>query len=394
MGLKSYPKEYFELMLVGFTLIMGMSLSSAFLPIFAHELDPSGLLVGFVISAWSFSRVFTELPSGILADRFGRRRLLVGGLALSALGAFLCSMAYSVYLLIVGRTFWGLGTALFFMSSTALLFDLFKSNVRGRALGTFQGIEFTGSLIGAPMGSFLVAILDYRGVFSLAFISILCSFLIAFFSKGLRQTDAEESKRSEISLSELLPSLRSWSLAAVCIYSFSRMLIMSGLNDTVFPLYLNLELGIGIELIGLIISLRTAGAIIATVTSGFLSDRFGRKPMIVLGLIMQSSCYYAYTILSSFEMFLLFGLFEGFSRGMSMTSAMVLLSEIVPSRLRAGGIGIYRTFMDIGGFFGPLFFITLFDRSATTPFLSALVILALNTVLLSTIKSKRAVSPV
>jgi MFS family permease len=394
MGLRSYPKEYFELMWVGFTLIMGMSLASAFLPIFAHELDPSGLLVGFVISAWSFARIFTELPSGILADRFGRRRLLVGGLALSALGAFLCSMAYSVYLLIVGRTFWGLGTALFFMSSTALLFDLFKSSIRGRALGTFQGIEFIGSLIGAPIGSILVTIIDYRGVFSLAFISILCSFFIAFFSKGLRQTDAEETQRTKTSLRELLPSLRNWSLAAVCIYSFSRMLIMRGLTGTIYPLYLNLELGIRIELIGLIVSLRTAGAIIATVTSGHLSDRFGRKPMIVLGLLMQSSCYYAYTIFSSFEMFLLFGLFEGFSRGMSMTSAMVLLSEIVPSRLRAGGIGIYRTFMDIGGFFGPLFFMTLFGRSATTPFLSAVIILALNTVLLSTIKSKKTASSV
>ncbi|MFB0504530.1 MAG: MFS transporter [Candidatus Bathyarchaeia archaeon] len=155
-GLKSYPRFYFELIFVGFTLFMGMRLPAAFLPIFADELDPTGVLVGFVISAWFFSRIFIELPSGVLADRVGKRRLLVGGLALSAVGAFVCSMANSIYLLILGRTIWGLGTALFFMSNTAVILDLFKSSMRGRALGTFQGIEFIGSFIGAPIGGFIV----------------------------------------------------------------------------------------------------------------------------------------------------------------------------------------------------------------------------------------------
>jgi len=103
MGLRSYPRIYFELMFAGFTLIMGMSLSSAFLPLFARELDPSEVLVGVVSSAWFVSRIFTELPSGILADWFGRRRLLVGGLALAAGGALLCSAAGAIHLLIAGR---------------------------------------------------------------------------------------------------------------------------------------------------------------------------------------------------------------------------------------------------------------------------------------------------
>lgn len=168
---------------------MGMSLPSAFLPIFARELDPSELLVGLVSSVWFVSRIFTELPSGILADRLGRRKLLVGGLALSAAGAFTCSIATFIHVLILGRVLWGLGTGLFFMSSSATIFDLFKSKVRGRALGTFQAIQFIGSFIGAPIGSFMVGIIEYNGVFLVASALMLCSFLVAFLSRGLKQAD-------------------------------------------------------------------------------------------------------------------------------------------------------------------------------------------------------------
>jgi len=375
---------------VGFTLVMGMSLSSAFLPILASDLDPSGVLVGFVVSAWYFSRIFMELPSGVLSDRLGRRKLLVGGLALTAVGAFTCAVANSIYLLIVGRVMWGLGTALFFMNNTALILDLFEPNIRGRALGTFQGMEFIGSFIGAPMGGFMADVIGYNGVFYLAFMLIICSFSVAFISKGLRQIGKKVSSESKMPIKKVISSFGNWGITVVCINSFSRMLIMQGIMATVFQLYLNQQLGITVELIGVIMSLRTIGHIIATVTSGYLSDKLGRKPMIVAGLMIESASFYLYTLLSSFEPLLLVGLFEGFGEGMVFTSLIVLLSETVPAGLRGGAIGLYRTFMDIGGFLGPLFFMLIFGSlGAHASFLSAIAVLALNIALLTTIGSKK-----
>lgn len=390
VGLKSYPRVYFELIFVGFTLFMGMRLPAAFLPIFADELDPSGVLVGFVVSAWFFSRIFIELPSGVLADRLGKRRLLVGGLALSAVGAFVCSMANSIYLLILGRTIWGLGTALFFMSNMTVILDLFKSSMRGRALGTFQGIEFIGSFIGAPIGGFIVGFIGYRGVFSLAFLLMICSLSVASISKDLRKVDTSRREGSQVSVKEAVLSLGTWGLAAICISNFLRMLIMMGIMSTVFPLYLNYQLGISVEYIGIIMSLRTVGYILSTVTSGYLSDMFGRKPMIISGTLLQIGCMYAYALLPSFELLLLIGLFDGFGGGMSFTSLIVLLSEIVPAQIRGGAIGMYRTFMDIGGLTGPPVFMIIFTGMGSyITFLTAMAILALNIALVVTIKAKK-----
>ncbi len=390
MGFKSYPRVYFELLFSGFMLVMGMSLSSAFLPIFANDLDPSGVLVGFTVSAWFLSRIFTELPSGVLAGWFGLRKLLVSGLALSALGTLLCSLADSILLLIAGRALWGLGAALFFMSSTAVILDLFQPNVRGRALGTFQGIEFLGSFIGAPIGGFIARALNYRSVFLSTFTLMICSLTATFGSSSLREVDARGRQRSRagMSLRDVIPVLGSWNVSVVCVNSLSRMLVMMGLMSTVFPLFLNQQLGLSVELIGVIVSLRTAGLILATLTCGYLSDLLGRKPIVVGGMLIESACLYLYTLLPSFEAYLFIGSLDGFGGGMTMTSLVVLLSDVVPRNLRGGAVGMYRTFMDIGGFLGPMFFMALFrSMGFNIAFYSAILILAANIVFASGVKT-------
>jgi len=106
---------------------------------------------------------------------------------------------------------------------------------------------------------------------------------------------------------------------------------------------------------------------------------------------MQGGCLYLYTLLSSFDLLLLVGFFEGLGEGMVLSSLIVLLSEIAPARLRGGAIGMYRTCLNMGGFLGPLFFMLLFSSvgAYNITFLSAVAILALNIVLMMTIKSKR-----
>lgn len=112
---------------------MGIGLSRAFLPIMAYELDPTGILVGFVTSAHFLSRAFVELPSGLIAVKGCMRNLVVGGFLLSMVGAIICAFSSSIYTLIVGVAALGLGSTIFFISSTLLLFDLFNLK-RGEGL--------------------------------------------------------------------------------------------------------------------------------------------------------------------------------------------------------------------------------------------------------------------
>jgi len=378
--ISSYPHLYFELVSVGFSLILGMGLSSAFLPILSWELDPTGVLVGIVVSAWFLARIFTELPSGFLSDRAGRRRLVIFGLALSVGGTLTCATSSTIYQLILGRALWGLGAALFFTNNTALMFDLFEPSIRGKAVGTLQGIEFIGSFIGAPIGAIVASYLGYYSVFYAASVMTLVSFLIAFRSKGLRQVaDKPREGHAAISVGEALRGLRNWGLLVVCSVVMSRMLVMQGLMHTIFQLYLNQILSYDIATIGLIMSVRTAGFCAATFASGRMADQLGIKPVIAGGLFIEGICVGLYTATSSLTHIVIIGFLEGVGGAMVSVTLIVLLSKVVTPNMRGTAVGLYRTFMDLGGILGPVIFIFVYDFiGQLIPFLASSALLVAN----------------
>lgn len=392
----SYPSVYYVMVFIGFSFVLGMGLASAFLPILALELDPSGMMVGYVVSAWFLTRVFIELPSGVISDRIGRRRLLIFGIALSSVGSLLCAIANSIYLLIVGRGLWGFGAALFFLNNTAILIDLFKSKRRGRALGTFQGIQFVGSLIGAPIGAFFASLIGYSSVFYITF-GILClSLILAFTSKELKEVGASSSSsNSQPSIRKALASLLDRNILVICVICFSRMFIITGAMSTVFPLYLFETLGFNVSVIGVITAARTGGFIVATIASGYLSDRFGRKIVILAGLLIEIPCLYIYTVTQSFGLITVVGILDGVGAGLVSATLIVLLSEIVKPEFRGVSIGLYRTFLDIGGIAGPIVFIIIATQFGIyLSFYIGAVILALMVCLTVLIKRKEKVKKI
>ena len=359
------------MVIIGFAFILGMGFSRSFLPILATQLDPSGVLVGSVTSAWFLARIFIELPSGILSRRLGRRNLLLSGLACGSVGALLCAVAPSIYVLILGRAIWGLGAGLFFTNSTTIILDLFESSVRGRAVGNFRGIEFTGSFIGTPLGAFLAVFLEFRDIFYITFALTLGTCLLAFLSPGLRQIEKlQPSNALRRSFTETIVGLlRNNRVLVICFGTFSRMFVMQGVMSTVFQLYLHQYLGFSVEVIGVVMSARTAGLILATVFAGYLSDRFGREPVIISGFLIASLCLMLYTQITAFEGIIVTGILDGVGSGMVSTTLMVLLSDLVESHEIGSAVGLYRTFMDLGGIIGPIVVMKLFtDIGHVVPF--------------------------
>jgi MFS family permease len=390
VSFRSFPRVYYELIFIGFVTIWGMGLSSSFLPLLAQELDPSGLLVGLVVSAFFLARIFIELPGGIISDRIGRRRLLLLGISLTVVGPALCSQASNIYVLILGRAIWGLGTSFYFMNNTALIIDLFPQSIRGRALGTFQGVEFIGSFIGAPVGAFLASYMRYTNVFYFSAALTSLSLLMALSSGSLKKTESRRMVRASVPISHVFSGLKEWGITALSICSFSRMLIMQGIFQTIFELYLKEGLLFSTLYIGFIISLRTAGHILAVVVGGTLSDKFGRKPILMAGFIIGAFALAAYALVKSFEMFLLVSFFAGFGEGFEFTTLVVLLTDITAPSIRGGAIGLFRMFMSVGGFVGPMLFMPIYTGfSAGYAFYTAVAINIFNIILLATVKATR-----
>jgi MFS family permease len=375
---------------MGLSIMMGMSLSGSFLPLLAEDLDPSGVLVGLVVSAWFLSRLFMEVPAGIVSDRVGRRKLFLVGVGISVLGSFLCAQARTIHLLILGRGVWGFGAALFFMNSTALIIDLFESKARGRALGLFNGIESVGNVIGAPIGAFLVNVLGYYShVFYVTVILTTICFILAITSKSFKETKTKREAASSLSTNEILRNLRSGGIITICTYSFTSALIWSGLFSTILQLYFSIDLSFPLEYTSLVLSARTIGNIVAAVGASPLAERFGRRQVVAAGFIMSGVSLLVFAVSSSLQVFTIMALFESFGQSLAGNTLTVLLADIVPPSVRGGAIGLQRTFMDMGGFIGPLALILVYSSlGSRTAFLVGVVIEVMNIVLLIMMREK------
>jgi MFS family permease len=133
------------------------------------------------------------------------------------------------------------------------------------------------------------------------------------------------------------------------------------------------------------------GIIVATATSGRLSDKFGRKPVAILGMLLEAGSLYAHSNALTFETLMFIGLIEGLGFGMVLTTMMVLLSEVTPFRYRGGAIGMDRTFMSVGGLIGPLLFMTIYELFGSYyAFLSGTLIFLFNLALTMTVKLPKA----
>ena len=386
---KSLPVVYYELLFLAFAIMMGMSLPSSFLPIMAQDLDPSGVLVGMVVSAWFLSRIFLELPAGMLSDRLGRRRLLIFGIGLSSFGPILCAFATNIYMLILGRAIWGMGTAFYFMNNTALLMDILPMSVRGRALGFFQGLEFVGSFMGAPVGAFLSIYMSFNQVFYITLMLTVVSLVIAWRSGSMKETEVRDSVRSRSPLREVFGSLKIWGIIVVCLSAFLRMFITQGVFQTVFQLFLNEGLLYSIEAIGIVLSARIAGQVASIVLAGILSDKVGRKPVLIAGCVISASAFYAFTLMNDFRAMLLISLLQGVGEGFGLTTLIALLTDLSPPNIRGGVVGIFRTFQDIGGFAGPIAFMLLYGSfKVTNVFYLCAILNLFNVALVLTLRTK------
>ncbi len=391
MGFRTYPRLFYELIFMGLAIMLGMSLSGSFLPLLAEDLDPSGVLVGLVVSAWFLSRIFMEVPAGIISDRIGRRKLFIFGVGLSVLGSFLCAQARNVYMLILGRGVWGFGAALFFMNSTALVIDLFESRTRAKALGLFNGVESIGNVIGAPIGAFLVSVLGYySNVFYVTVVLISISLILSITSKSFKET--KKKSRGEdprLPASEILRSLRSWGIITICIYNFTNALVWSGLFSTILQLYFSNDLQFPLEYTSLVLSARTIGNITAALGSGILSERFGRQRIIAVGFTISAISLFIFAVSSNLEIFIVMALFESLGESLSGNTLTVLLADIAPTSVRGGAIGLQRTFMDIGGFTGPMALIIVYESlGSRTAFLAGTLVEILNIALLIIMRKK------
>ena len=114
-------KKYEQLIAICLSTVMvmaGQGIISPVLPLYADSFGVSTALVGATFAVFGLARLVTNVPAGLMADRSGRRRLLVGGPLITAVGMFGSGLAGTIWVLLVFRFVAGLGSALYMTGAT------------------------------------------------------------------------------------------------------------------------------------------------------------------------------------------------------------------------------------------------------------------------------------
>ncbi|MGF1425284.1 MFS transporter [Kitasatospora sp. LaBMicrA B282] len=148
-----------------FMLLLDVTIVIVALPDIQRALHAGFSDVQWVVDAYALALASFLLTSGVLADRYGRRRLFAIGLVIFTAGSLLCGLAQSAPMLILSRAGQGVGGAIMFATSLALLGHSFRGRDRGVAFGVWGAITGVAVSLGPILGGVITTGISWRGIF-------------------------------------------------------------------------------------------------------------------------------------------------------------------------------------------------------------------------------------
>ena len=142
------PKEVQTLIVASFFVAVGFGVIVPAIPIYSRSFGVSAAAVGFVVSAFAIMRFISGLFSGKLVNKFGERYVFSIGVLMVAISAFLSGIAENYWQLLIFRTAGGLGSSMFSVAASSVIFKSISPELRGRAQSINNGTFLIGAIAG------------------------------------------------------------------------------------------------------------------------------------------------------------------------------------------------------------------------------------------------------
>jgi EmrB/QacA subfamily drug resistance transporter len=152
-------------LMVTFMATLDGSIVNVALPVMAKELNVTSVGIQLVVTSYLIVISATILIFGRLGDILGKTKVFKFGLALFTFGSLLCGITSSLPILILARILQAIGAAGFMANTQGIITEVFPVNERGKALGITGTFVALGSLVGPPLGGFIVAGLSWEYIF-------------------------------------------------------------------------------------------------------------------------------------------------------------------------------------------------------------------------------------
>jgi MFS transporter, DHA1 family, multidrug resistance protein len=329
---------------------------SPLLPLFARELGADPESIGLIVGASTITGILIKLPAGTLSDYLGRPRMLLAGLCVFAFAPLLYGSVQEIWQLIMLRFFHGLATGIFAPVSMAVVADLFERG-RGEAMGWYTAFAQAGRLSGRVLGGYLIMWAGFGWAFQLsAMAGVVALTLFLLFNRADGQGNRQAHVPAWSSREQLILGLKQVA-GDVRILVTSGMeafqMLASGALMAFLPLY-GISVGLNAGQVGLLFGVQGLSSVFIKPVMGRLSDRWGRRPMIVSGQVVCAGIVILIPWLESFWLLLSVSFLFGFGEAVIGSSTSVYVADLCRVRSLGSAMGVFGTVMDVGHASGPI----------------------------------------
>jgi DHA1 family multidrug resistance protein-like MFS transporter len=328
------------LALTTFVLWLGASSILPLLPEYLRDRGGSDAVVGLVMGAYFVAALLCQYPAGRLADRIGRRPILLGGLALYAAGSlgFLASPSPTVDIFL--RALQGAGAGSAEVAALAMVSGAVSLDRRGRAFGSIYGAQLGGMAIGPLVGS-LVGVGSMNVLFVAAGAAGLVACLPAVVGTSVAGQDAADVAAADATPGRTgLPALNRSLIGAVMAAAAFGLTI--GVYESCWTLLLELRHAEDWE-IGLSWTLFAVPFVVMARPGGWLADHLDRRRLAVGSLSVSIVLCALYPFLHSLFWLLVLGSLEALATAIALPAAQSMLTQYSASTETGRVQGLFST---------------------------------------------------
>lgn len=330
--------------------ILGVSSVTPAFPKLAEALDVPPESIGLLVTVFTFPTVVLGPVLGILADRLGRKKILVPSLILFGIAGTACTFARDFNLLLLLRFLQGIGAASLLSLSITLIGDLYAGDRRTTAMGYNASVSSTGTALYPTIGGTL-ALVGWNYPFLLPLAAIPIGLLVLF---ALKNPEPKNERNLGEDLRNAVKLLKNRQLVGLFIASAANFVLLYGAYVTYLPLLIADSFRSSAFTIGLILSSVSVAIALTSSQLGKLTRAFSARTLIRAAFVFFAIALFIVPFVSNLWLLLIPTTLFGIGLGVGFPSIQTLLTELAPREYLATVVSVNGTFFGLGQTLGPL----------------------------------------
>jgi MFS family permease len=330
--------------------LLGVSSITPAFPKIAKELNISPQDIALLITVFTFPSIVLTPILGVLADRFGRKKILVPSLILFGIAGVACAFAHDFNLLLLLRFLQGIGAASLNSLNVTIIGDLYSGQERTAAMGYNASVGSIGTSSYPVLGG-AIAGLGWHYPFMLPILAIPIGLLVLF---SLKSPEPRSDQNFLEYLRAAVGNFKNRQFFGLFFCTVVTFILLMGSMVSFMPLLMGDAFKASTFTIGIILASMSATITLASLQLGRLARKFSERTLIIASFVFFAVALAIIPFISSLWLLLIPTLIFGIGLGIGFPSIQTVLAELTPKEYLAAAMSLNGTFLGVGQTVGPM----------------------------------------